>query len=324
MKCVVLAGGYATRLWPITRHRPKMLLPCGEGTVIDTILRSLEAESRIDEVYISTNRRFKQTFESFLADRPYDKATLSIEETVAEDEKIGVIGALAQLFEREGISGDDVLVIGGDNLFSFDIGDFIDFFEHRDSPCLAAYDVKSRSAAKAYGLVALEDDRVVEFQEKPDEPKSTLVSIACYAFPSQTIELFDAYLKGENNPDEPGWFIQWLHDRQDVFAFDFDGIWFDIGTPETYLDAVAWAIDDDQQIADDAEVVDSTLGETVLIGSGATVTNSTLERTIVFDDVEITDASLEGSIIDEEATVADVSLSEARIGAHSKVTGEDV
>ncbi len=323
MKCVVLAGGYATRLWPITRHRPKMLLPLGEGTVIDTILKSLEDESRIEEVYVSTNRRFKQSFESFLDDRHYEKAQLSIEETVAENEKIGVIGALAQLFEREGIRDDDLLVIGGDNLFSFNIGEFIDFFEHRGDPCLAAYDVGSRSDASAYGLVALDGDRVVEFQEKPDEPKSTLVSIACYAFPAETIQLFEDYLAGENNPDEPGWFIQWLQQRQDVFAFDFDGTWFDIGTPETYLDAVAWSLEKSQLVADDAEVSDSELGETVLIGTGASVHGSTLERTIVFGDVEVSDARLVDSIVDEEAVVSDVSLTHARIGAHSRITGED-
>lgn len=322
MKCVVLAGGYATRLWPITRHRPKMLLPLGEGTVIDAILRDVEAEARIDEVFISTNRRFKSAFESFLEERSYSKARLSIEETVAEDEKMGVVGALAQLFEREGIVDDDLLIIGGDNLFSFELAEFIDFFEARDAPSLAAYDVESRDAATAYGLVALDGDRVVDFQEKPADPKSTLVSIACYAFPGSVIPRFEAYLSAENNPDEPGWFIQWLQENQAVYAFDFNGTWFDIGTPETYLDAVAWSLNGDRAVADDAEVIDSTLGETVLIGSSARIEGSTLERTIVFDEVTVTGATLTDSIVDEEAAVTDVSLAGARVGAHSRITGD--
>lgn len=323
MKCVVLAGGYATRLWPITRHRPKMLLPLGDGTVIDTVLSSIEGEDRIDEVYISTNRRFESTFTQFLADREYSKPTLSIEETVAEDEKMGVIGALAQLFEREGITDEDLLVIGGDNLFSFDLSSFIDFFEARSHTCLAAYDVGDREAAKSYGLVSLEGDRVVEFQEKPANPRSTLVSIACYAFPGATVAHFEEYLEDDNNPDEPGWFIQWLHDQQPVEAFTFDGTWFDIGTPETYLDAVEWSLDGDRFIADDAEVTDSTIGETVWIGSGATVHDTHLERTIVFDECSISASRLRSSIIDEESTVSGVTLQHARVGAHSKITGED-
>lgn len=322
MKCVVLAGGYATRLWPITRHRPKMLLPLGEGTVIDTILEALEAEPRVDEVFISTNRRFKSAFDGFLEDRPYDKPRLSIEETVAEDEKMGVIGALAQLFDREGIE-EDVLVIGGDNLFSFDLSTFIDFFDQKSGPCLAAYDVKSRAAATAYGLVALEGDRIVDFQEKPDDPKSTLVSIACYAFPAAVIERFDEYLADDNNPDEPGWFIQWLQSRQAVYAFDFDGTWFDIGTPESYLDAVAWTLDGGVTVDDTATVEGADLGETVLIGPNATVTDARLERTIVFEDADIVDAELSSSIVDAAAHVEDVSLSDARVGAHSAISGCD-
>ncbi len=182
MNAVVLAGGFATRMWPLTKELPKMFLPIGESTVIDRIFTELEADDRIDDVYVSTNERFAPDFEAHLADSEFDKPSLSIEETVDEDEKFGVVGALAQLVDREGID-DDLLVIAGDNLISFDVSEFIDTFEERDAPTLAAYDVGSREKAKSYGLVELEGDRVVDFQEKPDDPKSTLVSIACYAFP---------------------------------------------------------------------------------------------------------------------------------------------
>ena len=320
MKAVVLAGGYATRLWPITRHRPKMLLPLEDGTVIDRILTELEAEPRIDQIFISTNRRFQSTFTEFLAARPYEKVELSVEQTVEENEKMGVIGALAQLIEREEID-DDLFVIGGDNLFSFEISSFLQFFDHHGHPCFAAYDVGSRDAARSYGLVTLDGERVVDFQEKPDEPESTLVSIACYAFPRSVVPALGRYLVGDNNPDEPGWFIQWLYEREPVYAFDFDGTWFDIGTPDAYLDALAWSLDGDQSVAEGATVIDSSLGETVLIGAGATVRNSDLERTIVFDNAIIEDATLTDSIVDEHATVVGVELDAARVGAHSKITG---
>lgn len=320
MKAVVLAGGYATRLWPITRHRPKMLLPLADGTVIDRLLADLEAEPAVEEVFVSTNRRFKGAFETFIAASPYEKATLSVEETVAEDEKMGVVGALAQLIDREGID-DDLLVVGGDNLFSFDISSFLSFFRARTAPALAAFDVKSTEAATSYGLVTLDGDRVVDFQEKPDEPKSTLVSIACYAFPRETLSAFETYLAGDNNPDEPGWFIQWLHTHEDVFAFDFDGVWFDIGTPESYLDAVAWTLNGETAIHPDATVTESELGETVLVQPGATVTNASIERSVVFADATITNAALADSLVDTDATVTNVDLHGARIGAHSEVTG---
>jgi len=95
MDAIGLAGGYATRLWPITRNRPKMFLPIGPQTIIDSVLDQLETEARIDEVYVSTNARFADDFRDHLAKHDYKKPQLSIEDTSGEDEKFGVVGALA-------------------------------------------------------------------------------------------------------------------------------------------------------------------------------------------------------------------------------------
>ncbi|QKY18960.1 NDP-sugar synthase [Halolamina sp. CBA1230] len=317
MKAIVLAGGYATRLWPITRNRPKMFLPVGDGTVIDDVFADLEADDRVEEVYVSTNERFADDFHEYLADSEFEKPVVSVEETVDEEEKFGVVGALAQLIDREGID-DDLLVVAGDNLISFDLAEFGDFFEGKGTPCLAAYDVGSKERASSYGLVELDGDRIVDFQEKPDQPNSTLVSIACYAFPEETLPKFDEYLAGENNPDEPGWFLQWLQSREPVHAFTFDGAWFDIGTPESYLDAVEWKLDGENIIADDA-TVDAELGENVHVMSGATVENSHLDRSVVFEDAAIVDSCLEDSIVDTSSYVAGLDLSGALIGAHSEI-----
>ncbi|WP_251330755.1 sugar phosphate nucleotidyltransferase [Haloplanus pelagicus] len=319
MKAIVLAGGYATRLWPITKHRPKMFLPVGESTVIDTVFADLEADDRISEVYVSTNERFADEFASYLADSEFEKPTLSVEETTAEDEKFGVVGALAQLIEREGVE-EDLLVVAGDNLISFDLGEFVDFFDAKGTPTLAAYDVGSKERASSYGLVDLDGDRVVDFQEKPDDPKSTLVSVACYAFPADTLPLFEEYLAAGENPDEPGWFIQWIQARQPVHAFTFDGAWFDIGTPESYLDAVAWHLDGDVRVDETATVENATLRGDVHVMAGAEVVDSTLERTVVFPNATIRNADVRGSIIDEETRVENLDLADALIGAHSTMT----
>ncbi len=322
MKAVVLAGGYATRLWPITENRPKMFLPVGDNTVIDEIFADLEADDRIDEVFVSTNERFADAFAEYLADSPFEKPTLSVEETVAEDEKFGVVGALEQLVDREGVD-DDLIVVAGDNLISFGLGEFTDFFESKGTPTLAAYDVGSRERATSYGLVQLDGDEVIDFQEKPDDPQSTLVSIACYAFPAETLPKLTAYLDDDNNPDEPGWFLQWLQERGPVHAFTFDGAWFDIGTPESYLDAVEYALDGGTLVADDAAVTRTELGDVVHVMGGATVTDSTLDRAVVFPDATIADSAVRNSVIDEGVTLEDVDLSGALIGSYTSITDGD-
>jgi glucose-1-phosphate thymidylyltransferase len=295
-----------------------MLLPVGESTVIDRILSDLEADDRIERVYLSTNERFAPAFEDHLAEHDYEKATLSIEDTSAETEKFGVVGALGQLVEREGVD-DDLLVVAGDNLMGFSMGDFLDFYEEKAAPSIAAYDVGSLEKAKSYGLVALDDDRVVDFQEKPEEPKSTLVSIACYAFPADAVR-FREYLSGDNNPDEPGWYIQWLQSEEGVFAYSFEEPWFDIGTPDAYLEAVAWALDDETIVAADATVEDCDLGENVHVMPGAELSGVALSNSIVFHDAVIEDSDLVDSIVDEHAEVTGKTLTHSLVGSYSRLS----
>lgn len=295
-----------------------MFLPIGEGTVIDTVLGDLETDSRIDEVFISTNERFETDFDEFLSESAYSKPTLSVEDSGAEDEKFGVIGALDQLVHRESIE-DDLVVVAGDNLISFGLSDFIDFFESKQSPVLAAYDVGSREKATSYGLVELEGDEVMNFQEKPDDPQSTLVSIACYAFPEETLPLLGTYLLDGNNPDEPGWFLQWLQSRDSVYAFTFDGAWFDIGTPESYLEAIQWWLEGDTMIANEATVDVTNVGENVHVMPGATVVGSEVTNTIVFPGADVISSTIDDGIVDSNATVRDVDIDQAVVGSNARI-----
>lgn len=223
------------------------------------------------------------------------------------------------MIDRENVD-DDLLVIAGDNLISFDVADFVDYFEDHGAPTLAAYDVGSREKATSYGLVELEDDRVVDFQEKPDDPNSTLVSIACYAFPQDSLSLFPTYLEEGNNPDEPGWFIQWLQNHEATYAYTFDGAWFDIGTPESYLDAVGWHLDGDSLVADSATLENASIGDNVHVMGDVTLENTDLDHAVIFPDATVRDADIRRSIIDEGTHLEELDLAGALIGAHTTIT----
>lgn len=319
MDAVVLAGGYATRLWPITKHRPKMLLPIGQTTVIDRIFSELEEDDRIDNVYVSTNQRFEDDFTTHLSNSGFSKPQLTVEGTTSESEKPGVIGAISGIITREQID-DDLLVVAGDNLISFDMSDFIDYYQNADTPCLAAYDIGSVDQASEYGVLDLDGDTVVGFAEKPDDPDSTLISIACYAFPAELLSLFTEYLDSGNNPDEPGWFIQWLFPKEPVRAFTFDGAWFDIGTPNSYIEAIEWELDGRNIIADSARIENTTLGQNVHVMDNASIRDSEIDSSIVFPNVEIEDCDLRSSIIDEDTRLENLNLAGALIGAHTQIS----
>jgi glucose-1-phosphate thymidylyltransferase len=298
-----------------------MLLPVGDTTVIDKTLAQLDEDEDIDDVYISTNEAFASDFANYVDEQGYEKPQLSVEDTSDEDEKFGVVGALAQLIDREGLE-DDLLIIAGDNMVGFDIADFVAFFEEKQSPVLAAYDVGDRERAKSYGLVELDGEEVVDFQEKPDDPKTTLASIACYAFPADVLPQFDTYLADDQNPDEPGWFLQWLQSRQSVYAFTFDDVWFDIGEAPAYLDAVDWKLGGEPLVADDATVENSKLSGSTHVMSGATVTDATVTDSLVFPDAHIEDAALTDTVVDEEATVTGIDLVDSLVGSQSLLTPE--
>ena len=131
---------------------------------------------------------------------------------------------------------------------------------------------------------------------------------------------FGEYLAGDNNPDEPGWFLQWLQSRETVHAFAFDEPWFDIGTPESYLEAIAWELDGDSVIAESADVTRSTIGENVHVMADADIVDSTLDHSVVFEDAIVRDCEIHDTIIDEGTHIENVDLAGALLGAHTQLT----
>ncbi|MFB6203705.1 MAG: sugar phosphate nucleotidyltransferase [Candidatus Nanohaloarchaea archaeon] len=320
MKAIVLAGGHATRLWPITKNRAKPLLPLGERPIIDYILEDLD---EVDDVIISTNEKFAGDFEDYIDEHDRD-ARVVVEEQDSEEEKPGTIGAILKLLDKEDID-DDLLVIGGDNYYSFDVSEFLDFAEEKEGPANVVYDVQDRELASSFGIVDVEDDekRIQAFEEKPEEPPSTLASIACYFFPAEDLSLFTEYedhfreetdVPAEQFLDEPGRLIEWAHEQTDMYAYSFDGDWFDIGTPRGYLDAMDTVVDENivEGVTEGCDI-----GENVYIMDGAELKNTTISNSIVFPNAVVEDSEVRNSLIDENCEISSADLNDAIIGAHT-------
>ena len=235
MKAVILAGGFATRMWPLTKDKPKQLLTVAGRPMLDYVMEKITSVPRIDQIFISTNAKFEDQFKEYLEEYETDKEiSLVIEEVRSEEKKLGSVGALGYLITEKDIDGE-LLVIGGDNIFGFEMIDFIEYFHAKEGNVLALYDVESKAKAKLYGVIDIDkDNRVTYFQEKPEDPRSTLVSTACYAFTEKGTKNILKYLEGGNNPDEIGHFINWLYKKDDVYGYIFHGVWFDIGSKESY------------------------------------------------------------------------------------------
>jgi glucose-1-phosphate thymidylyltransferase len=229
MKALILAAGYATRLRPLTDRVPKQLLPVGGRPMVDWIVDKIR-ETDCDEIHLVTNHRFAADFERWA---PGD-IVVHDDGTTSNDDRLGAIGDI-QFVDLD----DDLLAIAGDNLFDFSLGEYVEFWRARKgASCVAVHDVGHRELAKKYGIVEVAaDDRIVGFVEKPTDPASTLAATATYLFAHDHVRLVDTYL-GEGNPhDQPGNFVAWLEAREPVYAYRFEGGWWDIGDLEQLLEA---------------------------------------------------------------------------------------
>jgi len=241
MKVIILAAGYATRLYPLTLTQPKPLLPVAGKPMVDYVLDNLASIPGIDRILLVTNARFAPHFQQW-ADQ-YRASKSQIDFTIVNDgstddsNKLGALGDLNLVLTREQLD-DDLIVVAGDNLFSQSLGDFGTFCRSHDEVVLGTYDVGTVDQARKYGVVDVDaSGRIVSFIEKPAEPVSTLIGIALYYYPKRTLPLIRQYIAEGNNPDQPGRLIQWLYPRQPVLTWNVPGIWYDIGSKETLEEA---------------------------------------------------------------------------------------
>lgn len=231
MKALILAGGFARRLAPITDFIAKPLLPVGERLIIDWIVDKIR-EAGIKEIIVSTNAYYEREFRYWMRCRDED-IELLIEPTRSEEEKFGAIAGIRYAMDSYG--EDEYLIVAGDNYFDLSLRDFLAFYRNKKAPVIAVYDVEDLKKATRYGVVSMDENgKITKFVEKPEKPESTLIATACYAFPDGIKSKLCEYLEDRNNPDSPGYFISWLVEHSTVYGYPFTGTWLDIGNIDEY------------------------------------------------------------------------------------------
>jgi glucose-1-phosphate thymidylyltransferase len=241
MKVIILAAGYATRLYPLTLTQPKPLLPVAGKPMIEYVLDNLAPIGGLDRIYVVTNAKFADHFARWSEDYRAHKAKLNFtivnDRSTDDSNKLGAIGDMHFVLTGQNVD-DDIIVVGGDNLFSEKLSDFGRVCREKKAPVLAVYDVGDLEQIKKFNSITLDGDgRITFFEEKPKNPTSTLTGIALYFYPKATLPLIRQYIAEGNNPDQPGRLIQWLYTRTPVYTWKVPGLWYDIGSKETLEEA---------------------------------------------------------------------------------------
>ncbi len=329
MKAIILAGGYATRLWPITKSKAKPLLPVGRKRIIDLVYDKLK---KFDlEIIVSTNKRFEADFAEWAKNKG---VKVVVEDTTREEEKLGAVKALAQIVRD---IDDDFIVVAGDNVFSFELDPILELYRRTGKPITALYDVGDLELAKRYGVAELEGNVVKDFHEKPEKPTSTLIGVAIYIFPKDVKELLVEYVETNEKSDNLGDFLSYLCKSREVLGHVYtNGNWYDVGTPDSYIEAFKSYtenyVDESVEIGKAVKIIGpvvieedvtikgrSIIGPYAYIGKGCEIESSDVSESVVFSKSVLKRVRLWRSIVDDECEIRNIELSSSIIGGHAKI-----
>ncbi len=251
MKGIILAAGYATRLYPLTLNRAKALLPVHGRPIIDYIVDQMLTLPDLDQLIVVSNHRFADQFHEWAAKRNQKLADAGRQKsdaeadpfirvlddgTTSEGDRLGAIGDMQFCIDQLKID-DDLLVIAGDNLFTYKLYDAWSHFRRHGEDMILARKMPPEEDLHRYAIAVVNDQGLVtDLTEKPECPKTNLAVYATYFYRRDTVPLISGYLAAGNKPDAPGNFPAWLYQRKPVRVYFFEGLCIDIGTPQSYED----------------------------------------------------------------------------------------
>jgi len=228
MKCLILAGGFGTRLYPLTIYKAKALLEYKGKPLLTHIVDKVP---RNIDILVSCNRKFEADFHQW-QENLGRQVEICVEDVWTDDQKKGAVGSLHYWINSKRIV-EDLLVVAGDNYFEFDLAQFIAAYNGKNA-LVAVYDIGDKSKASQFGVVELDKNRLTKFEEKPVNPGSSLVATACYVLPPRIFPVLGEYCQA-GEKDNLGPFIAHLVGAEEVHAYTFTELWFDMGAGESIV-----------------------------------------------------------------------------------------
>ncbi len=233
MICLILAAGYATRLYPLTENFPKPLLKVGEKTILDHLTDDINAGGKVTEFVVISNHKFADHFEDWAKTKPY-KITVVDDGTSTNDTRLGAVRDIKFALDKLSLS-DDMLIIAGDNVLDFSLNKFVDYAEEKNSSCVMRYFEKEEKRLQKAGVLEIENDGLIlNMEEKPENPKSNWCCPPFYIYKKDDIARIDEAINDGCGVDAPGSLVSWMCKKSSVYAFEMPGSRYDIGNLESY------------------------------------------------------------------------------------------
>ena len=238
MKNIVIAAGYATRLYPLTENTPKPLLEIGGKTILGRMLDDIDRIDDIDEHIIISNHKFASHFQEWASRQHYSKPLTIIDDgTESNDTRLGAVCDLLYAIDSLNIH-DDMLVVAADNILDFSFKEFVDFYKQKKTSCIMCHEQKDIEKLRRTGVVELDDNmKVTSMEEKPQNPKSNWAVPPFYIYMKEDLPLIKSAVDNGCGKDAPGNLAHYLAERTTLHAWPMSAGRFDIGSLDTYYEA---------------------------------------------------------------------------------------
>ena len=233
MKCLILAAGYATRLYPLTENFPKPLLKVGDKTILDWLVENIDTAGAVDGYAVISNHKFAEHFLRW-AEGKSQNITVLDDGTESNETRLGAVRDIQFAIDRLSLD-EELLVIAGDNVLDFSLTKFLDYAREKASSCVMRYFEPRQEKLRKCGIAQVdENDRVLSLEEKPASPKSNWCTPPFYFFTRQDARLVARGIAEGCGVDAPGSFIAWLCGQRVVYSMEMPGSRYDIGSMQSY------------------------------------------------------------------------------------------